>query len=66
MGRIKGVISFAEKQRIRQIIKQRKTKDKTKDKALQKEIKNGEYLNMRQVIDPWLLPRESVMDIRQK
>ena len=29
-------------------------------------IENGEYLNMRQVIDPELLPRESVIDIRQK
>ena len=29
-------------------------------------IENGEYLNMRQIIDPRLLPRESVIDIRQK
>ncbi len=29
-------------------------------------IENGKYLNMRQVIDPRLLLRESVIDIRQK
>ena len=29
-------------------------------------IENGKYLNMRQVIDPELLPRESVIDIRPK
>jgi len=29
-------------------------------------LENGEYLNMRQVIDPELMPRESVVDIRPK
>jgi len=35
-------------------------------KNLLHRIENGEYINMRQSIDPRLMPRESVIDIRQK